>query len=70
MLNQLKSRIINLLKVSSCIAVIVFGIPASYELIPIELKPSSIWEFSNSVLLLYLTVLISMIAFSSDQKND
>lgn len=70
MLNQLKTRIFRILKVASCIAVIAFGIPMAYELIPVQLKPSNIWDFSNSVLLIYLAVLVSLITFSSDQNDD
>ena len=70
MLNQLKTRIFRILKVASCIAVIAFGIPMAYELIPVQLKPDNIWDFSNSVLLIYLTVLVSLITFSSDQSDD
>ena len=70
MLDRLKSRLINVLKMTSCVAIIAIGIPVAYELIPFEIKPSSIWEFSNSVLLMYLSVLTSMIVFSGDQKDN
>ena len=70
MLEKIKSRLAKLIKAASCIAIIVIGIPAAYEVIPINFKPANIWDFANSVLLLYLAVLISLITFSNDQGDN
>lgn len=72
MLNQIKHRFVRAVKIATCIAIIMFGVPATYEVIPVELKPSSIWEFTNSVLLLYLAIMVSLTTFSSSQvqKDD
>ena len=70
MLEKIKSRLAKLISAASCIAIIVIGIPAAYEVIPINFRPVNIWDFANSVLLLYLAVLISLITFSNDQGDN
>jgi hypothetical protein len=59
-------RAFGLIKLASFVAFMLVGIPAAYNIIPLEFRPENVWDFANSVLLLHLVILITMLS----QEND
>ena len=62
-------KLLGLLKVASLITIVVVGIPTAYSIIPLELRPENVWDFANSVLLLYLVILITLLSQESDTSQ-
>ena len=63
---KILKKSLGLLRLVALIALAVIGIPAAYSIIPLEIRPENVWDFANSVLLLYLVILITMLS----QEND
>lgn len=59
-----------MLKLATCVAIVGFGIPFAYQMIPAEVRPANIWDFANSVLLFYLATIVSITALAGNGSND
>ena len=53
-------RLLGLLRVFSLILLVVIGVPIAYDIIPANVKPDNVWDFANSVLLLYLVTMLTL----------
>lgn len=65
---KLLIRTIAMLRIAVMASVILFGIPLVYSMLPMNTRPSTIWEFTNSVLLSYLAILITARAFYREHE--
>ena len=46
--------IFRILKLAAFLSIITVGIPILYAALPVNTRPSSVWEFTNIVLLIYV----------------